>query len=347
MNFTENLLYWYGKNKRNLPWRTTKNPYYIWLSEVILQQTRVEQGLPYYQAFIQNFPTLKDLAFASEDDVLKLWQGLGYYSRARNLHHTAKTIYFELNDQFPTHYNEIIKLKGIGPYTAAAIASFAFKEPVGVVDGNVFRVLARYFGIYDDIATAKTRTIFQKIVNELISTEHPDLFNHAIMDLGATICLPNNNPKCLECPLQNGCFAFLHNAASQLPIKIKKITVKDRFFNFIILKNNHQIAIEQRTEKDIWQKLYQFPLLETANANEETIYEQLTTLYPDHVVKKITPNDIKHKLSHQQLHINFYEIEVDEILPNHHFVAITDLELYAYPIVIWNFMKDYFKLEKN
>lgn len=346
MDFTENLLHWYGKNKRDLPWRNTKNPYYIWLSEVILQQTRIEQGLPYYQAFTQNFPSLKDLANASEDSVLKLWQGLGYYSRARNLHHTAKTVYFDLNNEFPKQFNEIIKLKGIGPYTAAAIASFAFKEPVGVVDGNVFRVMARYFGIYDDIALPKTRTVFQNLVNELISKEHPDTFNQAIMDLGSTICSPAN-PKCSECPVQDSCVAFLENTISQLPVKIKKITIKDRFFNFVIIKNENQIAIEQRAEKDIWQKLYQFPLIETKDNIEENIYKQLTESYPNQSIKKLTNNSIKHKLSHQQLHIDFYEIETNQTIENHQFIELSNLDQYAYPIVIWNFMKDYFKLEKN
>ncbi len=346
MDFTEKLLHWYGKNKRDLPWRNTKNPYYIWLSEVILQQTRIEQGLPYYQAFTQNFPSLKDLANASEDSVLKLWQGLGYYSRARNLHHTAKTVYFDLNNEFPKQFNEIIKLKGIGPYTAAAIASFAFKEPIGVVDGNVFRVMARYFGIYDDIALSKTRTIFQNLVNELISKEHPDTFNQAIMDLGSTICSPAN-PKCSECPVQDSCVAFLENTISQLPVKIKKITIKDRFFNFVIIKNENQIAIEQRAEKDIWQKLYQFPLIETKDNIEENIYKQLTESYPNQSIKKLTNNSIKHKLSHQQLHIDFYEIETNQTIENHQFIELSNLDQYAYPIVIWNFMKDYFKLEKN
>lgn len=346
MDFTEKLLHWYGKNKRDLPWRNTKNPYYIWLSEVILQQTRIEQGLPYYQAFTQNFPSLKDLANADEDSVLKLWQGLGYYSRARNLHHTAKTVYFDLNNEFPKQFNEIIKLKGIGPYTAAAIASFAFKEPIGVVDGNVFRVMARYFGIFDDIALPKTRTVFQNLVNELISKEHPDTFNQAIMDLGSTICSPAN-PKCSECPVQDSCVAFLENTISQLPVKIKKITIKDRFFNFVIIKNENQIAIEQRAEKDIWQKLYQFPLIETKDNIEENIYKQLTESYPNQSIKKLTNNSIKHKLSHQQLHIDFYEIETNQTIENHQFIELSNLDQYAYPIVIWNFMKDYFKLEKN
>lgn len=345
MNFTNQLLNWYKKHKRNLPWRTTVNPYYIWLSEIILQQTRIEQGLPYYEAFTTKFPTLKDLATADEDAVLKLWQGLGYYSRARNLHFTAQFIYNELNGIFPKSYAEIIKLKGIGPYTAAAIASFAYKEPVAVVDGNVFRVLARFFGIYDDIAVTKTRAVFQNLANELISSKHPDLFNHAIMDFGATVCLPVN-PKCEICVFNENCFAFLKNEVAKLPVKNKKISVKNRYLNYLILRKNNEIAIQQRTEKDIWQQLFELPLIETASDSEEELFLHLSNLYPNNNIKKITPNSIKHKLSHQQLHINFYEINVSDFSSDQQTSAISDLHNYAYPIVIWNFLKDFFTLEK-
>ncbi|SFN08986.1 A/G-specific adenine glycosylase [Paenimyroides ummariense] len=345
MDFTHQLLNWYKKHKRSLPWRTTTNPYYIWLSEIILQQTRIEQGLPYYEAFTTKFPTLKDLATADEDAVLKLWQGLGYYSRARNLHFTARYIYNELNGVFPKSYAEIIKLKGIGPYTAAAIASFAYKEPVAVVDGNVFRVLARFFGIYDDIAVTKTRAVFQNLANELISTKHPDLFNHAIMDFGATVCLPAN-PKCNSCIFNDNCFALLKNEVAQLPVKNKKIKVKDRYLNYLILRKNNEIVIQQRTEKDIWQQLFELPLIETSSDNEEELFLHLSNLYPNNSIKKVTANSIKHKLSHQQLHINFYEINVSNFTSNQQTSAISDLHNYAYPIVIWNFLKDFFTLEK-
>lgn len=346
MDFTRQLLLWYQKNKRDLPWRNTTNPYYIWLSEIILQQTRIEQGLPYYLSFTENFPTLKDLATANEDDVLKLWQGLGYYSRARNLHFTAKTIYFDLNNTFPNNYNNIIKLKGIGPYTAAAIASFAYKEPVAVVDGNVFRVLSRFFGIHDDIAIGKNRTVFQNLANELISKKHPDLFNHAIMDFGATVCVPAN-PKCGQCILNQNCYAFLKNEVNQLPVKNKKITIKNRFFNYLILKKDDKIVLQQRTDKDIWQQLYELPLVETLQDNEEDLFEYLSALFPESTIKKITPNAIKHKLSHQQLHISFYKIQVADFDTKHLVVPLNQLDLYAYPIVLWNFLKDFFKLEKN
>lgn len=346
MDFTHQLLNWYKKHKRNLPWRATTNPYYIWLSEIILQQTRIEQGLPYYEGFTTKFPTLKDLATADEDAVLKLWQGLGYYSRARNLHFTAQYIYIELKGVFPKSYTEIIKLKGIGPYTAAAIASFAYKEPVAVVDGNVFRVLSRFFGIYDDIAVTKTRAVFQNLANELISQKHPDLFNHAIMDFGATVCLPAN-PKCDSCIFNDNCFAFLKNEVAKLPVKNKKSSIKNRYLNYLILRKNNEIVIQQRTEKDIWQQLFELPLIETASNNEEELFLHLSNLYPNNNIKKVTPNTIKHKLSHQQLHINFYEIDVSNFTLNQQTSAIGDLHNYAYPIVIWNFIKDFFTLEKN
>lgn len=346
MDFTHQLLNWYKKHKRNLPWRATTNPYYIWLSEIILQQTRIEQGLPYYEGFTTKFPTLKDLATADEDAVLKLWQGLGYYSRARNLHFTAQYIYNHLKGVFPKSYTEIIKLKGIGPYTAAAIASFAYKEPVAVVDGNVFRVLSRFFGIYDDIAITKTRAIFQNLANELISQKHPDLFNHAIMDFGATVCLPAN-PKCDSCIFNDNCFAFLKNEVAKLPVKNKKSSIKNRYLNYLILKKNNEIVIQQRTEKDIWQQLFELPLIETTSDNEEELFLHLSNLYPNNNIKKVTTNTIKHKLSHQQLHINFYEIDVSTFTLNQQTSAIGDLHNYAYPIVIWNFLKDFFTLEKN
>lgn len=345
MDFTENLLHWYRVHKRDLPWRNTSDPYHIWLSEIILQQTRIEQGLPYYESFTKNFPTLKDLATADEDRVLKLWQGLGYYSRARNLHHTAKTIYFDLNNRFPSRYKDILSLRGIGPYTAAAIASFAYKEPVGVVDGNVFRVLARFFGIYDDISAPKTRAVFQDLVNALISKKYPDLFNHALMDFGATVCTPVN-PKCDGCVLRDGCVAFLKNDVKTLPVKTKKTAVKNRYFNYLIIRNNEGIAIQQRTAKDIWQQLYELPLAETPDNAEKTILSCITGTFPARSAVKINEQPVKHKLSHQQLHINFYEVEVsDDSL--FRFVAEEALPRYAYPVVVWNFLKDFLTLEKN
>jgi len=221
MRFAKTLTSWYLQNKRDLPWRNTENPYFIWLSEIMLQQTRVAQGLPYFLRFVQSFPTVFDLAKADEEKVLKLWQGLGYYSRARNLHKTAQHIAFELDGVFPNNYNDLLKLKGIGEYTAAAIASFSYHEAVPVVDGNVFRVLARYFDIETDIAQASAKKEFSALAYELMPKDSPALFNQAIMEFGALQCVPRN-PDCSICPLNSGCLALQKKKVDQLPVKSKK-----------------------------------------------------------------------------------------------------------------------------
>lgn len=343
MSFSSILIHWYNKNKRELPWRNTTNPYYIWLSEVILQQTRVNQGLPYFEAFISHFPTVNDLANATEDQVLKLWQGLGYYSRARNLHATAKFITANLNGIFPKQYNQLINLKGIGPYTAAAIASFAQKEQVAVVDGNVFRVISRYFGIYDDISKAKTRTIFQNLANELICKKNPDLFNQAIMDFGAIQCTPKK-PNCINCIFQESCFAFRNQKIEELPVKLGKTKISNRFFNFIIYKDkNNDTCIEKRIEKDIWQNLFQFPLVETTSSVEDATQLSRSIKESYLNIKKVNQSEIIHKLSHQKLHIDFWEIELDEIL-NENKISIKDLDTFAFPIVLSNFIKTHYEI---
>ena len=342
MSFSTILIDWYLKNKRELPWRNTTNPYHIWLSEIILQQTRVNQGLPYFESFTSNFPSINDLANATEDEVLKLWQGLGYYSRARNLHATAKFISANLNGIFPKQYDEIIKLKGIGPYTAAAIASFAYKEQVAVVDGNVFRVISRYFGIFDDISTSKTRNVFQDLANELICKSNPDLFNQAIMDFGATQCTPKN-PDCLNCVFQENCFAFRNQKTTELPVKLGKTKVSNRYFNFIIYKDKSDFTIiEQRVEKGIWQNLFQFPLIETPESIDlKNIKSLINESFQN--ITKLNQTEIIHKLSHQKLHINFWELEVDEI-SNENKISIEDLNTFAFPIVLSNFIKSHYEI---
>ncbi len=342
MSFSTILIDWYLKNKRELPWRNTTNPYHIWLSEIILQQTRVNQGLPYFESFTSNFPSINDLANATEDEVLKLWQGLGYYSRARNLHATAKFISANLNGIFPKQYDEIIKLKGIGPYTAAAIASFAYKEQVAVVDGNVFRVISRYFGIFDDISTSKTRNVFQDLANELICKSNPDLFNQAIMDFGATQCTPKN-PDCLNCVFQENCFAFRNQKTTELPVKLGKTKVSNRYFNFIIYKDKSDFTIiEQRVEKGIWQNLFQFPLIETSESVDlKNIKSLINESFQN--ITKLNQTEIIHKLSHQKLHINFWELEVDEI-SNENKISIEDLNTFAFPIVLSNFIKSHYEI---
>ena len=239
MTFGQKLTSWYLQNKRDLPWRKTKNPYKIWLSEVILQQTRVVQGLPYYENFVNSFPTVFDLAKADEQQVLKIWQGLGYYSRARNLHHTAQYISENLNGEFPKTYNELIKLKGIGSYTASAIASFCFDEKVAVLDGNVYRVLSRYFGVETDISSSKAKKEFQNLADEVLDKNRPALFNQAIMEFGALQCVPKN-PNCEVCVLNDSCLALKDKKVAQLPVKVKKTKVKKRFLNYLIFFGRKQ-----------------------------------------------------------------------------------------------------------
>jgi A/G-specific adenine glycosylase len=262
--FAEKLLDWYDQSqKRDLPWKATQNPYHIWLSEIILQQTRVEQGKPYYLRFIEKYPTLKELAAAEEAEVMKIWQGLGYYSRARNMLETAKYIDKEHHAIFPNQYDQIRKLKGIGDYTAAAIASFAFNLPHAVVDGNVFRVLSRCFGISTAIDSGDGKKTFTKLANSLLSVERPADFNQAMMDLGAVICTPAS-PKCKACPFAGECQAAKNNSIAEYPVKSKKLTKKNRYFYYFVWKgSDNQTILKKRTEKDIWRGLYDFPMMET------------------------------------------------------------------------------------
>lgn len=261
MNFAKSLLQWYFLNQRNLPWRQTRDPYFIWLSEVILQQTRVEQGMSYYHSFCEKFPTVFDLANASEDEVLKTWQGLGYYSRARNLHATAKWIVNELNGEFPKDYEGLIQLKGIGPYTAAAIASFAFQEKKAVLDGNVMRVLSRVYGIEEPIDSTLGKKLLAAQAQELIDGKQPDTYNQAIMDFGATWCTPKK-PKCESCVFAESCIAYRKGLVDTLPVKAKKTQVKEMYIYYFVFKNNHETLIRQRTHSNIWKGLYEFPAIE-------------------------------------------------------------------------------------
>ena len=262
MEFSNKLISWYLQHKRDLPWRETQNPYYIWLSEIMLQQTRVAQGLPYFMKFTTAFPTVFDLANASEEAVLKLWQGLGYYSRARNLHKTAQIVAFEMNGVFPENYTNLLKLKGIGDYTAAAIASFSYNECVPVVDGNVFRVLSRYFDVENDISIQSTKKVFAALALELMPKNNPAQFNQAIMEFGALQCVPKS-PNCIICPFNESCAALMKNKVDKLPVKNKKIKVTNRFLNYLIYNDSkNNTIIQKRTEKGIWQNLYEFPLLE-------------------------------------------------------------------------------------
>jgi len=342
MNFTNSLTKWYLQNKRDLPWRNTQSPYFIWLSEIMLQQTRVAQGMPYFFAFTTAFPTVFDLANATEEQVLKLWQGLGYYSRARNLHKTAQKVAFEMNGVFPTTYNDLLKLKGVGEYTAAAIASFSYNEAVPVVDGNVFRVLSRYFDIETDIAVASTKKEFAALAFELMPKNNPALFNQAIMEFGALQCVPKS-PNCESCVLNSGCLALQKKKVDQLPVKSKKLKVRNRFFNYIIfLDEIEQTILQKRSDKGIWHNLYEFPLIET---EAEKDFEFISTQIQEEsfvenniisIVELQTVNPI-HKLSHQHLNIKFWKVTVKGNIENG--IDYESVLQFPFPIVIYNFVE--------
>ncbi|MBO3117931.1 A/G-specific adenine glycosylase [Winogradskyella sp. DF17] len=345
MDFSTELINWYSANKRKLPWRETKNPYFIWLSEIILQQTQVKQGLPYYNAFVKEFPTVFDLAEASEETVLKLWQGLGYYSRARNLHASAKHIAYTLNGEFPKTYEDIKKLKGVGDYTASAIASIAFNEPEAVVDGNVYRVLSRYFGLDTAINSTEGIKAFKTLAQRLIDKKQPASYNQAIMEFGALQCKPKA-PCCLVCPLQDGCVALQQNKINQLPVKLKKTKVTKKFFNYMVCVDQDQnILFEKRQGKGIWQNLYQFPLIESDKSLDAEEFELLG--FEARVLKNVpfdytlyNEADKVHKLSHQHLHTKFWIVEVKKTLPKNK-VALKDINKYPVPVLIGDFIEEF------
>lgn len=304
--FSKKIISWYLENQRDLPWRRSKDPYRIWLSEVILQQTRVAQGLPYYHAFIRNFPNVKALSKASQQQVLRIWQGLGYYSRARNLHACAKEIVGKHNQRFPSSYDELIKLPGIGPYTAAAIASIAFNQPVAVVDGNVFRVLSRVFGIHEDIGSGEGKKLFATKAQKLIDPERPGDFNQAIMEFGALYCTPQN-PNCSACIFSNDCYANRHSLQDALPIKLKKTKVRTRHFNYLVLTSGNKVALKKRAAKDIWNGLFDFFLVEGRKSLTQLTSSGLPGLESIQIaeVHKSTKT-YKHVLSHQVILAKFF-----------------------------------------
>lgn len=343
MNFSNTLIRWYLENKRDLPWRKTDNPYLIWLSEIMLQQTRVAQGTPYFLSFVTNFPTVFDLAQANEEQVLKLWQGLGYYSRARNLHKTAQYVATELSGIFPDNYNDLLKLKGVGEYTAAAIASFSYNEAVPVVDGNVFRVLSRYFNVETDIASASAKKEFAALAFELMPKDNPALFNQAIMEFGALQCVPKS-PNCTICVFNTSCAALQKKKVGQLPVKSKKLKVRNRFFNYLVIEDEvANSVIQKRTAKGIWHNLYEFPLIET---DEEVGFEFISEKAQQNFFKNnslISMEDWNkkstiHKLSHQHLHIKFWKIKVGGIIENG--IDSMTLKTFPFPIVIHNFIEN-------
>ncbi len=336
------LAVWYKKNKRDLPWRNITNPYKIWLSEIILQQTQVIQGLNYYIKFTETFPTVNDLANAPEDQVMRLWQGLGYYSRARNLHATAKHIQATYHGIFPTTYETIKELKGVGDYTTAAIASFAYNLPHAVVDGNVYRVLSRLFDIHTPINSTQGKKEFQLIADELLNKKQPALHNSAIMEFGALWCKPQN-PKCTECFVQEHCTAFKNDTISVLPVKNKTIKIKHRYFNYFIINFNEDVYISKRVEKDIWQNLYEFLLIETISETSEQVIlndSKLKTILSQFSVNSITSVK-KHILSHQHLHTVFYELTINKPIKHKSLFKIkrSDIKNYALPQLITKYLK--------
>ncbi|WP_411893195.1 A/G-specific adenine glycosylase [Winogradskyella sp. A2] len=344
MNFKKQLTSWYSSHKRDLPWRATKNPYNIWLSEIILQQTQVKQGLPYYLSFVKEFPTVFDLANASEEQVLKLWQGLGYYSRARNLHTTAKHIAFNLNGVFPDNYKDLKTLKGVGDYTASAIASISYNEATAVVDGNVYRVLSRFFGLDTPINSTKGIKEFKELASTLIDKKQPGNYNQAIMEFGARQCRPKS-PDCTSCPIVNSCYANQNKLVDQLPVKLKKTKVTTKYFNFLVcIDKKKNILLEKRTGKGIWQNLYQFPLIESNRSLSADEFNQLNLKNTviensnfDHSLYNAT--DKIHKLSHQHLYTKFWIIEIDQ-LPRES-ISIEKLKAYPAPVLISNFIDEF------
>ena len=295
-----------------MPWKGEKDPYKIWLSEIILQQTRVEQGLSYYTQFIKAFPDIHSLANAQDENVFKHWEGLGYYSRCRNLIHTARYISSNLEGRFPETYNDIMSLKGIGPYTASAISSFAFNLPYAVVDGNVFRVLSRVFGVSDPVDSSAGRKVFENLAQNLLDRNCPGEYNQAIMDFGATICKPLS-PHCEKCPFNKDCFAYINGQVNHLPTKKKKIKIKKRWFYFLVMEYKNEVAIHQRMEQDIWQQLFQFPLIETEiETNPESVINLAVNrkdLPKDHELVSFSPF-FKQQLSHQLIIARFVAVKM-------------------------------------
>lgn len=325
-DFTLLIKDWYRQNKRNLPWRHTVDPFKIWLSEIILQQTKVEQGLSYYLKFTNSYPKIKNLAEASEQEILNMWQGLGYYSRARNLHFTAKTIMENHKGVFPKTYKEIILLKGIGTYTAAAIASFAYKEPVAVVDGNVFRVLSRVFDLDTPIDSSLGKKQFLELAQSLIDPKEPDIFNQAIMEFGALQCVPVN-PNCIICPLEALCLANTNGTIKLRPVKTKKTKVTNRYFHFLVFEDGQQTYLQQRKEKDIWQNLYQYPLKETSLSEEISNFSPYTNKQADKISKEIV-----HILSHQKIHARFYHFSDLPEIKLEEWIKIETSNIQDYPL---------------
>ncbi|MDC7997158.1 A/G-specific adenine glycosylase [Gilvibacter sediminis] len=344
-SFSKPLIAWYLQNKRSLPWRQTKDPYKIWLSEIMLQQTRVEQGLPYYEKFLLHFPKVEDLANASEQEVLKLWQGLGYYSRARNLHATAKYVAFECSGVFPNNYKDLKKLKGVGDYTASAIASICFDEAAAVVDGNVYRALSRSFGIDTPIDSSAGQKEFKALAQELIDPSQPGTFNQAMMEFGARLCKPRN-PDCPDCFFKDRCIALATDKIGSLPVKKGKTKVRKRYFNYIVPQGPEgQTLLIQKETKGIWHKLFEFPNLETAapaTAEEvtgSTVFKEIFKAGHSPELLRYNDEPVRHKLSHQHLEITFWIASYQTALEGA--ISQDQLQDFPVPVVLERFINSY------
>jgi len=344
MFVSNEIVLWYKKNKRDLPWRHTKNSYIIWISEILLQQTRVKQAIGYFNRFVAQFPDVQMLADAKEEEVLKYWQGLGYYLRARNLHYSARYIVNELGGIFPQQYNDIIKLKGVGEYTAAAIASFAFDEKVSAIDGNVYRVLSRIFNISLAVNSGKGKKVFREIAETLIENQQPGEFNQAMIEFGALLCKPLN-PLCSECPVLEVCLAYNNGVILERPVKNKSEVLKKRYFAYLFIKSGERVLIKKRTQKDIWKGLYEFPLIETMSEikTEELIFSEqwLNIIGKSFELIKVIP-PVLHRLSHQLLNVTFYIVKLSEFQKQSFYedILLSDLETYPVPKVIENFIAE-------
>lgn len=353
MAFSNDIIAWYNQHKRDLPWRHTTDPYIIWLSEVILQQTRVEQGLPYFHRFLSHFPDVVSFAAAPEGEILLHWQGLGYYSRARNMHRAAKAVVAEHGGIFPSRYDELIKLKGIGEYTASAIASFSAGEARAVVDGNVFRVLARYFGIDEPINSTAGRKVFFRLAQDLLDSRRPGLHNQAIMEFGALQCKPKK-PDCANCVLRLDCRALQDGRVNALPVKVKGKASRNRYFNYFVVTDDDRILMNQRGPGDIWESLYELPLIETPrymDMHELATDHAVTARFGPEVRLRLLHGPVKHVLSHQNLHAQFIAVEgcsgyLDKKKEGS-YVFIKDLATLAKPKLIYSFLKGLYGLPKS
>ena len=340
-NFAETLFSWHSRIHRDMPWKETKDPYRIWVSEIILQQTRVEQGRSYYINFIKKFPSISSLANSNVESVLKAWEGLGYYSRARNMHEAAKDIDVRFDGHFPSKYDDIKSLKGVGPYTAAAIASFAFGLPYAVLDGNVMRVLSRFFGYASPIDSVQGKKYLNQLAEKCLDQVSPDRYNQAIMDFGSLHCTPQN-PSCTSCPFSLNCIANLKNCVSRIPLKEKKIKIRKRYLHYFIYSKNDQLLIQQRAEKGIWGKLHEFPHAETSTATDIDSLKNIIK-GSNNRLRLTHLNNPDHQLSHQRLKISFYKINSIPDSVYFRFAQlkkVEELSTFAFPRPLNNFLKN-------